>query len=52
MRWTLKPIPEANKLAQFKESLQVDDVVASLLLQRGIETFEDAKTFFRRIIIK
>ncbi len=47
MRWTLKPKPEAAKVAALKEALQVDDVVATLLLQRGIETYEDAKTFFR-----
>ncbi|PWK20423.1 single-stranded-DNA-specific exonuclease RecJ [Xanthomarina spongicola] len=47
MRWTLKPKPEAKKLAHLKQSLQVDEVVATLLLQRGIETYEEAKTFFR-----
>lgn len=47
MRWTLKPKPEAAKVALLKEALQVDDVVATLLLQRGIETYEAAKTFFR-----
>jgi single-stranded-DNA-specific exonuclease len=47
MRWTLKPKPEATKVANLTKALQVDDVVATLLLQRGIETFEDAKTFFR-----
>ena len=47
MRWTLKPKPEAAKVALLKETLQVDDVVATLLLQRGIETYEAAKTFFR-----
>ncbi|MEZ4797038.1 MAG: single-stranded-DNA-specific exonuclease RecJ [Flavobacteriaceae bacterium] len=47
MRWTLKPKPEATKLATLKKALQVDDVVATLLLQRGIETYEEAKTFFR-----
>lgn len=47
MRWTLKPKPEAHKLKHLMEVLQVDEVVATLLLQRGIETFEDAKTFFR-----
>ena len=40
MRWTLKPKPEAAKVALLKETLQVDDVVATLLLQRGIETYE------------
>ncbi|WP_347923329.1 single-stranded-DNA-specific exonuclease RecJ [Pontimicrobium sp. SW4] len=47
MRWTLKPKSEATKVALLKEALQVDDVVATLLLQRGIETYEAAKTFFR-----
>ena len=47
MRWTLKPKPEQKKVDALKEALQVDDIVASLLLQRGIETYEDAKTFFR-----
>ena len=47
MRWTLKPKPEANKVAHLKEALQVDTTVATLLLQRGIETYEAAKTFFR-----
>lgn len=47
MRWTLKPKPDAKKLADLKEALQVDEVIATLLLQRGIETYEDAKRFFR-----
>src|SRR5690554_6041776 len=47
MRWTLKPKPETEKLAALQKALQVNEVVATLLLQRGIETYEDAKTFFR-----
>lgn len=47
MRWTLKPKPEASKVAFLKEALQVDDIVATLLLQRGITTYDAAKTFFR-----
>ncbi|WP_282042050.1 single-stranded-DNA-specific exonuclease RecJ [Winogradskyella flava] len=47
MRWTLKPKPEATQVAFMKEALQVDDIVATLLLQRGINTYEAAKTFFR-----
>lgn len=47
MRWTLKPKPVATKMATLKKALQVDDVVATLLLQRGIETYEEARTFFR-----
>lgn len=47
MRWTLKPNPEFSKVEELSKTLQVDDLVATLLLQRGIETFEEAKTFFR-----
>lgn len=47
MRWTLKPKPNSEKLKTLQQSLQVDEVVAALLLQRGIETYEEAKTFFR-----
>ncbi len=47
MRWTLKPKPEAHKIKHLIDVLQVDEIVATLLLQRGIETYEAAKTFFR-----
>jgi len=47
MRWTFKPKPEKEKLKALKEALQVDDVTAILLMQRGIENYEDAKRFFR-----
>lgn len=47
MRWTLKPKPETHKIQHLMDVLHVDEIVATLLLQRGIETFEDAKNFFR-----
>ena len=47
MRWTLKPKPESSKVNALKETLNVDESVATLLIQRGIETYKDAKTFFR-----
>ncbi|MBT8273261.1 MAG: single-stranded-DNA-specific exonuclease RecJ, partial [Bacteroidia bacterium] len=47
MRWTLKPKPDQSKVDALKSALQVDDMVASLLVQRGIETYEQAKHFFR-----
>ena len=47
MRWTLKPKPSSNEIASLVEALGVDEVIASLLLQRGIESFDAAKTFFR-----
>lgn len=47
MRWTLKPIPDKEKVDQLSKKLNVDNSTASLLVQRGIETFETAKNFFR-----
>ena len=47
MRWTIKPKPDSQKLTTLQNALKVDEVVATLLLQRGIETYENAKTFFR-----
>ncbi|MFD0834858.1 single-stranded-DNA-specific exonuclease RecJ [Mariniflexile aquimaris] len=47
MRWTLKPKPETKKLEALQKALQVDEVIAALLLQRGVETYEEAKAFFR-----
>ena len=47
MRWTLKPKPDTPKIQYLAESLTVDQVIASLLLQRGVETFEEARQFFR-----
>lgn len=47
MHWTLKPIPESKKVNALATALHVDEVSAALLVQRGIETFEQAKKFFR-----
>ena len=47
MRWTIKPKPDPNKVARLSKELGVDPTTAFLLLQREIETFEDAKNFFR-----
>lgn len=47
MRWTLKSKPEKQKVQQLQKELQVDEIIATLLVQRGIETYEQAKTFFR-----
>lgn len=47
MRWTLKPKPDSDKLKHLQSVLNVDEMIATLLLQRGIETFEQAKAFFR-----
>ncbi len=47
MRWTLKSKPSEDTVKNLAKALNVEDFVATLLVQRGIETFEDAKRFFR-----
>nr|WP_317630944.1 single-stranded-DNA-specific exonuclease RecJ [uncultured Flavobacterium sp.] len=47
MRWTFKPKPDSEKINTLAESLSVDKLIATLLVQRGIETFDQAKDFFR-----
>ncbi|WP_339655922.1 single-stranded-DNA-specific exonuclease RecJ [Flavobacterium frigidarium] len=47
MRWTIKPEPSNEKINHLAQALNVEDFVATLLVQRGIETFEEAKAFFR-----
>ena len=47
MRWTLKPKPSIDKIALLANELSTDLNVATLLVQRGIETYKEAKNFFR-----
>lgn len=47
MRWTIKPKPKQEDIDFLANELQVDDLVAQLLLQRGITNFKEAKKFFR-----
>lgn len=47
MRWTLKPKPPEATVKHLAKVLNVEDFIATLLVQRGIENFEDARRFFR-----
>ena len=47
MRWTLKSKPEKEKIDTLAKELQVNKTIAAILCQRNIETFKDAKKFFR-----
>lgn len=47
MRWTLKSKPEKEQVQKLQNELQVDETIATLLIQRGVETYEQARTFFR-----
>ncbi len=47
MRWTLKPTPSLEKVKDLSKALSISETLASLLVQRNIESFEQAKYFFR-----
>ena len=47
MRWTLQPQPSFDKVNHLASELSIDKTLASILVQRGIETFDEAKAFFR-----
>ena len=47
MRWSLKPQPKKDKVEKLAKELQVSSKIAAILCQRNIETFEDAKKYFR-----
>ncbi len=47
MRWTIKPKPDKQKIEVLANDLEVDNKIAALLLQRDIETYDQAKEFFR-----
>jgi single-stranded-DNA-specific exonuclease len=47
MRWTLKPEPLLAETKALAGALNVDPIIAQLLLQRGIKSYEEARTFFR-----
>ncbi|MGB3152368.1 MAG: single-stranded-DNA-specific exonuclease RecJ, partial [Maribacter sp.] len=47
MRWTIKPKPDSEAIDRLVKELTVDKLVAQLLLQRGVTSYEEAKRFFR-----
>ncbi|MDO3693284.1 single-stranded-DNA-specific exonuclease RecJ [Wenyingzhuangia sp. chi5] len=47
MRWISKPKPNQETVHNLSNSLGIDKVLATLLVQRGVDTFEKAKNFFR-----
>jgi len=46
-RWVIKEAAEATTVARLALELGIDNVLAQLLVQRGINSFEEAKSFFR-----
>lgn len=47
MQWKLKPISNPQIVNKLSKALQVNTALANLLIQRGIETYDEAKDFFR-----
>jgi single-stranded-DNA-specific exonuclease len=47
MRWNYITEPKKEKINHLSQVLKVSPTVSKLLLNRGIETYEQAKTFFR-----
>ena len=45
--WNIKPQGEINEVKHLSAALNVNMVIANLLVQRGIKTFNEAKSFFR-----
>ncbi|MDX2359270.1 MAG: single-stranded-DNA-specific exonuclease RecJ [Crocinitomicaceae bacterium] len=46
-RWLVHTPAESTVVEDFRSKLKVDPIVAELLLQRGIESYEAAENFFR-----
>ena len=47
MRWEAILEPEQNAVQQLQKELGVSSIIAALLVQRGVHTFDTAKAFFR-----
>ncbi len=46
-RWLYKSIPEKEKVETLSKSININTTLATVLLQRGISSFDEAKKFFR-----
>ena len=47
MRWTLQTPPDKRTVANLAKELQVDTTIATILCQRNITSFAEAKMYFR-----
>ena len=45
--WKLREVADRDNVRQLASELGVDSVLAELLVQRGVHTFEQARSFFR-----
>ena len=47
MEWKPRPLGEEYKIKALQKNIGVPFEIANLLVQRGIQDFDTAKTFFR-----
>ncbi len=48
--WVLKPPGDPEMVKELSKKLGIENSLANLLVQRGITTFEEARTFFRPVL--
>lgn len=46
-RWTYKPKPDSQAVERLAQSINVNPYISTLLIQRGVTDFNEAKRFFR-----
>ena len=47
IRWKAKPLPNSEIVAKLSAEINVSEAIATILVQRGIDTFDKAKAYFR-----
>ncbi len=45
--WVHKPAGDAEIIRNLQKALNINGALASLLVQRGVRTFDEARSFFR-----
>ena len=46
-RWVEHTLDNHSAVVELQQSLKIDKILATLLVQRGVTTFEEARSFFR-----
>lgn len=46
-KWLIKNVPDPSLVREVQDALKIDEVIAQLLVQRGILNFDQAQQFFR-----
>jgi single-stranded-DNA-specific exonuclease len=45
--WVVRPVGDSDQVKELSKALGIDQSLGNLLVQRGVVTFDEAKTFFR-----